>query len=217
MLAILWIAAFPGRVEAECGDPAALIGHAEHFAVAGLPQEAAESIQAAKVSFSCSSVVEPELLARMWLAEGALALDRGDRKMASLTFSASCYDSHSHRGTLALHFGYGDHVREAHEEACQSWLSEGQLQFDPLPAGMQGYLDGEEVEMLTDIREGLHLMQIAPPGGSSVFAEILYMAPNETHFILTGLDQEQSTQEAPTAEPAQEQRKSRRSRRRTSK
>ncbi len=195
MSGLQWMVALAASAQADCPDVPALVQSAEQAVVEDRLYEAANTLKQAETAFSCSPVPQPQILARYWLAQGALSGKNGDEKMAALCFSAA------YRVAPEVWFqSYGADLRLLYETTSQTWLGEGEIRIEPPPEGLSSSLDTLDSSFPTKAAEGLHLVQLGASRDSTAYAEFFYLPPEETYLMLSGLDPAVTMAQAQTAE-----------------
>jgi hypothetical protein len=183
MLSLLWFAILAPLAQAECDDFAALVESAEQAVVESRTEAAGATLRQAEAALGCSAVPAPALLARMWLAEGTRAYMQGDEKVARLAFAAAA------RVAPDLWVdSYGPQVKSIYTAAAGHESAIGSVRIHPDPEGWSTTLDGLAVDFPADAPSGLHLIQVGHSADNTDYAEIFFLPPGDTYFILTGLE-----------------------------
>jgi hypothetical protein len=119
----------------------------------------------------------------MWLAEGTRAYMQGDEKVARLAFAAAA------RVAPDLWVeSYGPQVKKVYQTAASHDGAIGSVRIHPDPEGWSTTLDGVVVDFPVEAASGLHLIQVGHTTERSDYAEIFFLPPGDTYFILTGLE-----------------------------
>jgi hypothetical protein len=198
MLSLLWMAALAPLAHADCGDFAALVEAAETAVIENRTDTAAATLSQAEAALGCGPVPSPELLGRMWLAEGTRAYMQGDEKVSRLAFAAA-----SRVAPQLWVDSYGPQVRKIYQAAAAHESAAGSIRIHPNPEGWSTTLDGTAVRFPVDAPSGLHLVQVGRNAQQTDYAEIFFLPAGDTYFILTGLEDTAITSVA-AAEPAEE-------------
>ena len=183
MLSLLWSAILVPMAHAECADFAALVESAEQAVVESRTEDAGATLRQAEAALGCAAVPAPSLLARMWLAEGTRAYMQGDEKVARLAFAAAARVSPE----LWVE-SYGPQVKKIYQTAASHDSVVGSVRIHPNPEGWSTTLDGEGVDFPFEAASGLHLVQVGHTAERTDYAEIFFLPPGDTYFILTGLE-----------------------------
>ncbi len=207
MLSLLLAAALAAPVQAACDDVPTLIGRAEQAVIDGRLEAASATISQVESALGCAPVPAAELLARMWLADGTSAYLAGDEMVANLAFAAA-----ARVAPETWVEGYGEQVRGVYQQAAQAEAASGDIRLHPDPKGLSATLDGVDTEFPTEAPSGLHLVQVGQTPHHTEYAEIFYLQPGQTTFIMTGVEPaaepavvEPEPVEAPATEPVAEQ------------
>jgi hypothetical protein len=165
-----------------CEDPAARVEAAEKAVVAGRLADAEVDLGAAEDAFGCSSPPTATLLARMWLAEGAMLSLSGDEQGATDSFSAA------HRVDPTFwSLSYGVVLRKAWEETAKQDPGRSRVRLDPVPVHLVGWLDGKVVAFPAEAAAGLHLVQVGPEGGPARYGRVVFLPAGDELVVLHGL------------------------------
>lgn len=138
-----------------------------------------------EASLSCGSVVDVELLGRMWLLEGALSVFAGDREAANDAFVAAS------RVTPGRWIeDLGGRLRSDYEAAIRSPSDEPtRIRLDPgLPPGWTASLNGREAEFPADAPAGLHVVQVGPRADQVLLGRVILTQPGVPSVILVDPD-----------------------------
>lgn len=147
--------------------------------------EAAEtSRRELEAALGCGAVANPELLARMWLVEGALLTLAGDEATAAASWQAAARVS---PGTWNPDLG--DMLRTTYESALQTSASGSTpLSIEPELFRWIGAVDGEVITRFPiTVDPGLHLVQVGANEDDVRFARIVMAFPDTPVVVVTGL------------------------------
>ena len=175
-----------GLAHAACVDVPIELGAAERAIVDVRLDDAGRSLERIETAIGAPpgtvdgvcARLEPQVLARFWIAEGALASLGGSGGAAARAFRAA------HRVDPAQWTtAFGSALRAEWESAAQAEDATGSVALDPAsPAGRSTWLDGLDVAFPADTTDGLHLVQI----GSNDDAEwgtIVLVPAGETFVV----------------------------------
>jgi hypothetical protein len=187
---------------ATCPDPAAGVATAERAVVEARFDDAEAALAQAEAGFVCGDPADPDVLARMWMAEGAWLVlqDRNDE--AKESFAAAKRVSPD-----LWNADYGDRIRAVYDESRDSGEM-GQLSLRPAPDAYAAYLDGDEAVFPRSAEAGLHLIQVGPRTKAAQFGKVVALMPGDTLVVTTDLVEVAPaptpvavTQPVPTDEP----------------
>ncbi len=166
----------------ECPDRDALTDELQSAVVEADLDAAEAHLAALEHSFACGEVVEPKLLGRIWLLEGALLTFRGEPEAALESWVAA------ERVAPSLWIAdLGDPLR-ADYEAARAAEGTGHIDIEPpLFWGAIAAIDGQMVSTPFEIPPGLHLVQAGPAGDAISFGKIIAVSSNSTAVVSTGL------------------------------
>ncbi len=118
--------------------------------------------QRAIASLSCAPPPDRTLLARFWLAHGAMAYVTDDRNLAVDAFAAA-----AHVDPAVWVRAYGSRLRKVYDGAAGGLSGRGVLAVDPdLPPAYSAWVDGEPLGLPVQLDAGLHLLQVAGAQGT---------------------------------------------------
>lgn len=181
----LLLAAAPAALAQDCPDRDArldLADAAERALVEADLAEADRLLREIEATFSCGSLVEPELLGRMWLVEAAYLTLQGDDAAAQDSWRAA---DRVAPGRWVEDFG--PRLRTSFEQAIAAPEARGTLALDPPLFRWIGAVDGRVVEFPAEVEAGLHLVQVGPDEDHVQFARVLLAFPNTPSVVVTGL------------------------------
>ncbi|MEL6346020.1 MAG: hypothetical protein AAFV53_23115 [Myxococcota bacterium] len=181
---LIWWAAWGGTVWAqdECPDPAA-IADAAKSALLDAEMETAEALMSeAESALGCSGLPEPELLARLWLVEGARLYFLDD------TFGAQSAFRSAARLAPSLWFPeFGERLYGVYQQAQSSdALTPAEIRLDAVPEKMQAALNGQPADFPQVVPPGSHLIQIVERDGTARYARMVMLPPDEIIDIEVG-------------------------------
>jgi hypothetical protein len=210
----IWIliALFLNVARADCGDPSQLITQAEKRVMETRFDDAKIALESAEKAFYCGAIADPELLARMWITEGAMLSFSGDAASAEASFAAA-----SRVAPDYWNQNFGPRLREQYQRAASHQTGSGLIRLNPPLVHYVGTLDGVVTSFPIEVSAGLHLVQVGEAGGSVKFAQVVVLTDKAALTISTGLiDPLEKTPRSSTsdAEPiVDNQRKGRKTRR----
>jgi len=180
---MLWWWMLGWVAHAGCDDIAPMVEQAE-TAIFQVRFDAAEVlIASAEAAMSCGDLANPDLLARLWLAEGAMYAFVGDD-----VGSFHAYQAAIRVAPRLWVQDYGARLRDRYDEAFNTQVGRGLISFDPPLGFYEAAVDGRLVpEQPVEVAEGLHLVQIRPPGGQVVFGRVVCVDHDATARIRTGI------------------------------
>ena len=159
---ILLLLAAPAR--AECLDVPIALGATERAVVDARLDDATRSLERIEAAIrkppgSVDGVcarLDPQVLARFWIAEGAMASLGGSAEAAARAFRAANRVDPTQWTTV-----FGSALRAEWESAARLEDASGSIALDPgIPAGRSAWLDGLDATFPVDTAEGLHLVQL---------------------------------------------------------
>lgn len=168
--------------QAGCGDLDELLTSAEEQLAALHLDEVHTTLAAVPEVLRCGSVAPPEQLARMWSLHGVTGVLEGDSTAASDGFSALHRVSPTH-----YRDAYGTKVRQSYEAASAAPVLPAFLEFTPELGANRAYLDGSPAQQSQQTTQGLHTVQLTDPNGTVVFAELFFLAANQSRKLATGV------------------------------
>ncbi|MCA9492422.1 MAG: hypothetical protein KC621_20960 [Myxococcales bacterium] len=176
-----------------------LIDSAERSLVEADVDAAEATRRELEAALGCGAVANPEMLARMWLVEGALLSLGGDETTAAASWQAAARVS---PGTWNPDLG--DMLRTIYETALQTSPSGSTpLSVEPELFRWIGAVDGEVITRFPiTVDPGLHLVQVGASEDDVRFARIVMAFPDTPVVVVTGLVE--PTKEEPKPEPVAE-------------
>ncbi len=181
---LLFSAALMGVAHGECADLPGLVRQMEVEALGDHPEEVAQLRLAAEQALGCGPAISPDLLTRFWLADGVAAVRRGDEAGAGLSFSAALQVAPGEWPEI-----YGPELHRIYLASGEAWRKDGTIRVHPPANGLLVTLDGVEITLPATATEGLHVLQVGLSRDETLYAEVFQLLANETHFVLTGLDE----------------------------
>ncbi len=180
----------PTAMAAECADPAAQADRARDAVLTADLDTAAEAVAAAESAFACSGTAQPEVLAKLWLAESLLWTYEGDPAAAQDALAAAAWVAPG-----VWDSGYGEPTRDRHLAlAGQEPAADASIAVQPPTTSWLTAVDGQAVSAPAAVRPGLHLVQVGPTSSEMRFAKFVYVSPGQNLVVETGL-----TEVVPTA------------------
>jgi hypothetical protein len=181
---ILVLLAGPAR--AACVDVTTELGAAERAIVDARLDVAARSLGGIEAAIGeppgsdggvCARL-DPQLLARFWIAEGAMASLSGSAEAATRAFRAANRVDPAQWTTV-----FGSALRAEWESAAQLPDAAGSITLDrALPAGRSAWLDGLDASFPTATADGLHLVQLGE-GDVAAWGAIVLVPAGETFVV----------------------------------
>jgi hypothetical protein len=174
-----------GPARAACVDVTAELDAAERAIVDARLEDAGRSLErieaaieapAGSVDGVCARL-DPPVLARFWIAEGALASLGGSAEAAARAFRAAHRVDPAQWTTV-----FGSALRAEWESAAQVEDAPGSITLDPAPADRATWLDGVETVVPVQTSDGLHLVQIGT-GNLAAWGAIVLVPPGETFVV----------------------------------
>lgn len=140
-------------------------------------------LRALEGAFGCGPVVEIDLLARMWLLEGAWLTLQGSASQGADSFRAAARVS-----SAVWVSDYGPKLREAYEAAVAAPVAGSTtLSVEPELFRWTGAVDGQPAHFPTSVSPGLHLVQVGPGTEDTRFSRIVVAFANTPVVVVTGL------------------------------
>ena len=180
---LLFLLATLGDAHAACPDPAAAVEVARDAVLALKDEVAAEALATAELGLTCGAWATPELLADLWLVEGARAglgghpLDAADAFSAAARVAPGRWDA-----------DLGPDLRRVYDEATQQPSgAPGELRVKPELPELVVRLDGAVVAQPAIIASGLHLVQVGPANGPVIFGRMFLQPADEILTVDTGI------------------------------
>ncbi len=166
-----------------CENPEWIANEVEEYIANYMLDEALAALERADTSWGCSDVANPAVLARLYLAQGAVSYFMEEPLQSRLGFMAA-YRTAPEVWTSF----YGEDARALYDaQAAMPALSDGTIKFLPVPVGYNVYIDGAPLGESSGVQAGLHLVQIEIPDGDMVFAERLTVLESSEVLVATGL------------------------------
>ncbi|MEL6342898.1 MAG: hypothetical protein AAFV53_07175 [Myxococcota bacterium] len=165
-----------------CPDPAA-IAEAAKSALLDAEMETAEALMSeAEAALGCSGLPEPELLARLWLIEGARLYFLDDAFGAQSAFRSAG------RLAPALWFPeFGERLFAVYQQAQSAEaLMPAEIHLEAVPDKMQAALNGQPADFPQVVPPGSHLIQIVERDGTARYARMVMLPPDEILDIEVG-------------------------------
>lgn len=159
-----------------CEDPAALVSQVEQAVLEARFEEARATTDRAETAFGCTGSAEGTLLARLWLAEGAMAHVEGDAGSRDQAF-ASALRIAPGQWTEA----FGDELKALWQAAAGLPRATGTLQVEGLAEGQAAFVDGQPVTVPAELESGLYLVQA--DGGPPLFTRIVLLPGDQTLVV----------------------------------
>jgi hypothetical protein len=172
-----------GLAHATCVDVPLELGTAERAIVDARLDDAGRSLERivgavgappASGDGVCTRL-DPETVARFWIAEGAAASLGGSADAATRAFRAASRVDPDQWTTA-----FGPALRAEWEAAARLAGESGTIALEPQPADRSTWLDGSEVAFPTETADGLHLLQV---GDDAVWGAIVLVPPGETFIV----------------------------------
>ena len=187
---------------ADCPDPAVLVTQAEEMIVSVKLDEAKARLSQAGAAFACSPPAKPELLGRLWLAQGVLSAIRQQPADADLALGSAALVA---PGRWDARYGDVYRAQWSHAGAALTGQDRGWLTLTPAPDGWSVWIDGQPSGSPATLTAGLHLVQIGQDGVAE-YGRILYLPPKENLTLDTGLTPRAVSVVAPPPPPTTEDR-----------
>jgi hypothetical protein len=175
-----------GLARAACVDVTAELGAAERAIVDVRLDDAGRTLERVETAIGAppSSVdgvcarLEPQVLARFWIAEGAMASLGGSADAARRAFRAAHRVDPAQWTTV-----FGSALRAEWESAAQVDDATGSIALDPSPPGDRStWLDGLDSTFPVETADGLHLVQIGT-GDAAEWGTIVLVPAGETFVV----------------------------------
>lgn len=132
---------------------------------------------------ACHEVYDASTLGQLWLLEGVMAILDGKELDAADAFRAS-----GRVAPDAWKDVFGPAVRAQYEASMAETAPSGALQLQPDLGGNRAFLDGEEFDANPhSVESGLHALQISDPTGVVMFSQLLWVPPDDTLRLETGV------------------------------
>ena len=172
-----------GAARAACVDVPLELGVAERAIVEARLDDASRSLERIVGAIAdppasgdrvCTRL-DPEMVARFWIAEGAAASLGGSAEAATRAFRAASRVDPDQWTTA-----FGSALRAEWESAARLPDETGTIALDPPPADRTTWLDGAAATFPADTPDGLHLVQV---GDDAVWGAIVLVPPGETFVV----------------------------------
>ena len=159
MIAVSW---------ATCPEPEPLLQTLEDAVVEGRLKEAKTASDQLVEAFACGKAAEPQMVARMWLAEAVILTANGEREAATDALrSAARVDPEVWVAS------YGAKLRKQYASAASRPDGRaGSLEVVPLPRGYVVAVDGRVSKTPVSVLPGPHLVQVGPRPRRMAFAQV---------------------------------------------
>jgi hypothetical protein len=193
LLTLITLLLAPAR--AGCEDPAGRVDLVEQAVLEARFDDARTHMAEAEAAFGCTGTADNGLLARIWLAEGAMAHVEGDPDSRDQAFASAARVS---PGTF--NDAYGDELRAAWEAAAGAPMGLGQLALEGLSDDAVAMVDGKTVQVPASLISGLYLVQADAGGGPPVFSRIV-LVPDDQTLVVT-VDDPSALASATVQEPS---------------
>ncbi len=176
LIPLIALLALPAR--ADCDDPAERVDQVEAAVLDARFEDARAHIEEAEAAFGCTGTADNTLLARVWLAEGAMAHVEGDASSRDKAFASA-----ARVAPTVFVDAYGEELRGAWQAAAGMPQGLGQLQLEGLAEGATAMVDGAPVDVPAELVSGLYLLQADADGGPPVFARIVLVPDDQTLVV----------------------------------
>lgn len=174
---MLLMLALLGAARAECPDLTVATAAVTDALVAARLEDAHTALSTAEASLSCGPVPTPQAIARLWLAEAALASIEGRADDAADAWAAAARlapEQWDHR--------YGEDLRAKRDKAVlAAGRGQGSLQVTPLPDRHSLWIDGTQRPNPRPATEGLHVVQIA--NKDVVYGDLVLLGAGESMTV----------------------------------
>ena len=169
---------------APCADPAALVADAEQAVLEARWDDAWDLVDAVEDAFGCSPAASPELLARMWQAEGVLHASTGEANAADDAFAAA-----SRVDPDQWNPDYGPAMKALFDATAGRSPVPVVVELRPPLERFVGLVDGVVTTAPFSVPAGLHLIQVGPQDEPMRFAKVVFLPPGEHSVIDHGVDE----------------------------
>ena len=157
-----------------CEDTADLALEARTLMLEGRLEEADDRMDRAQDSLACGDLPVPEVLAELWLSQGARRFLDNDPLATDVAFVAA------HRSDPTLWDPtLGDELRKLYGNAVATASGEGEVYMADLPRGYRSALSGVRTDFPATVSSGQHLINVYDRRQVH-FGEIIYVPPGET-------------------------------------
>ena len=165
---VLWLLA--PALAGVCAERVPPLLRAEEAAGAGKLEEADLALQALQLAFGCGGPAEPDLLARMWVAEARIAQARED--------TPACEDAIAAARGVSPQLQIPPEVDPIYP--CFRSTPPAEPQTGTLtvePPGIALFLDGQPLSSPASAPSGLHLLQGGPLADQIEAASVIFVPP----------------------------------------
>ena len=170
----VWFVVSAAFAAEDCPDPSKLALEARTKMLEARQDEANDLMNQAQDGLSCGELPTPEVLAELWLSEGARRFLEDDMIAAREAFAAA------HRANPAIWDpALGHQLRALYDDASIASSIPGEFYITLLPKGYRGALDGVHTDFPTPAPSGMHLVNVFDRRGGVHFGEIVYLPPGE--------------------------------------
>jgi len=177
------ILALANLAHAACDEAPLYVERAEQAVLEGRLADATQALKDATVAWTCGPNAEPEVLARFWLAEGALAMAEGDLARARLSFSAAYRVAPD---LWPIDYGVKPYIQ--YQAAAEEWTGQATIKLHPQPVARLSLLDGQPASYPATTVAGLHLVQLGRSEQHMEFASFVKVEQDDTFLVLTELE-----------------------------
>lgn len=172
------VLATTGTARADCPDPGAAVERVEQAVLDARFEDARAAMALVEAAFGCTGTADSTLLARIWLAEGAMAHIEGD-----LTSRNRAFASAARVAPEVWTRAFGEELHAAWQAAAQEETGIGLLTLEGLAEDAVALVDGQPVSVPAQLASGLYLVQADADGGPPVFARIV-LVPDDQNLVL---------------------------------
>lgn len=165
-----------GTARAACDAPQELVAQVEQAVLDARFEDARVATDRAEVAFGCTGSAEGALLARLWVAEGAMAHVEGDAASRDQAF-ASAQRIAPGQWTDA----FGGELEALWAAAADLPRRRGTLQVEGLAEGQAARVDGRVLATPAELESGLYLVQAE--GGPPLFTRIVLLPGDQTLVV----------------------------------
>lgn len=186
LLPLIVLLATPAH--AACPDPAQVVGQVEQSVLDADFEAARAAMAQVEAAFGCSGTADSELLARTWLAEGAMAHVEGDSVGRDQAFASAA------RLAPGLWTeAFGSDLQALWQAAAAAPTGTGSLALEGLQEDAVALVDGQPIQVPALLASGLYLVQADASGGPPLFTRIVLVPDDQTLVVRV---------DAPGTEPA---------------
>lgn len=162
----------------DCEDPEAIVGEVEQAVLSTRFDQARSAADRAEAAFGCTGSAEAQILARLWLAEGAMAHVEGDSIGRDQAFASAWRVA-----PLYWTASFGSDLEALWREAGQQERGRGRLELQGMAKGHSARVDGAPLPLPIDLEAGLYLVQAGEVGQGPVFSRIV-LVPDEQTLVV---------------------------------